>query len=397
MKNNGLAFIGCAASLAAAFAGGACSTTTACAVNSAGVAVCDTYAGAYPYDYVYVDPLYASSGAYYPYTVDTYYDPLGYSTIVYALPAAPVPIADATMGSDVPELLDKAHRAANAINAGVRAALDPIKELIRTPPTENGDDTIVYGPGNVGNGNYQFTMNRLSESEKRFGWKLEARAAGSTGSFTRVAGGLIRVGNTERRGRGSIGVDCDALSAADSLVMCRGTLLTGFSHTDAGDKILNVRLRAYTPDANAVMPQDASVFAWRQGDMANHVRVVARTNLSSTATPAPETVTIKLTWMKDVGVRADGAATGGDIPQGEIRSVSTCVGPDLAQAGAMTMTRTCSSDGTGCDVTSGPDTLSCPAGLTEQTPNPDATASDPPAGMPEMPEAPAAMPDGSGN
>jgi hypothetical protein len=63
----------------------------------------------------------------------------------------------------------------------------------------------------------------------------------------------------------------------------------------------------------------------------------------------------------------------------------------------MTMTRTCSSDGTGCDVTSGPDTLSCPAGLTEQTPNPDATASDPPAGMPEMPEAPAAMPDGSGN
>lgn len=396
MKNNGLAFLGCAGALATALAVASCGSTTACAVNSYGVAVCDSYSGAYPYDYAYADPVAVGYGGYYPYSVDTYADPYGYS-IVYALPAAPVPVADQTTGSNVPELLDKAHRAANAINAGVRAALDPIKQLIGTPPTENADDTIVYGPGNVGNGNYQFTMNRLSESEKRFGWKLEARPAGSTAGFTRVAGGLIRVGNTERRGRGAIGVDCDALSAADSSSTCRGTLLTGFAHTDAGDKLLNVRLRGYTPDGSAVMPLDASVFAWRQGDTANHVRVVTKTNLSATATSEPETVSIKLTWLKDVGVRADGAATGGDIPQGELRAVSSCVGPTLDQAGAMTLTRTCSSDGTGCTVTSGPQSLSCPAGLTEQTPNPDAMASDPPAGMPEMPLAPEAMPDGDGN
>jgi hypothetical protein len=121
------------------------------------------------------------------------------------------------------------------------------------------------------------------------------------------------------------------------------------------------------------MPLDASVFAWRQGDMANHVRLVTRTNLSTTATPAPETVAIKLTWLKDVGVRADGAVTGGDIPQGEVTTITSCVGANLENV------------------------TTCPAGLTEQAPNADALASDPPAGMPEMPEAPAAMPDGGGN
>jgi len=371
MRRNGLAFLGCA-SLAVALASGGCSTTTACAVNSAGVAVCDTFAGAYPYDYAYVDPVAVGYGGYYPYSVDSYYDPYG-TTIVYALPAVPVPVADPTTGGNAPELLDKAHRAANAINAGVRAALDPIKELIKTPPTENSADTVVYGPGDLGGGRYQFTMNRLSGSEQRFGWTLEARPGGADGSFTRVAGGLIRVGNTERRGRGAIGVDCDALSAADPSVTCRGTVLTGFTHTDAGDKILNVRLRAYTPDASVVMPLDASVFAWRQGDVANHVRLVTQANLAATATPAPETVAIKLTWLKDVGVRADGAATGGDIPPGEVETLSSCVGPNLENV------------------------TTCPAGLTEDAPNADAMAIDPPAGMPEMPEAPGAMPDGSGN
>src|SRR5262245_35084451 len=148
-KKNALAFLGCAASLATAFAGASCSSsTTACAVNSSGVYVCDTYAAAYPYDYVYTDPVYATSWGYYPYYVDTYYDPYGY-TYVYAANTAPTPIADPAVGSDVPELLDKAHRAANAIDVAVRAALDPIKELIKTPPTQNGD-TIVYGPGNQG-------------------------------------------------------------------------------------------------------------------------------------------------------------------------------------------------------------------------------------------------------
>ena len=65
-------------------------------------------------------------------------------------------------------------------------------------------------------------------------------------------------------------------------------LLIGFAHTDDGDKILNVGLRGYTPDVNVTTPLDAAVFAWRDGDNANKVRLVARTNLSTTASTAQE-------------------------------------------------------------------------------------------------------------
>lgn len=122
MMKHGLAVLASAASLATAFTGSSCSSGSTCALDSSGYYVCDTFASAYPYDYAYYDPYYATSWGYYPYYVDTYYDPYGY-TYVYQASSAPVPTADPTMGSNVPELLDKAHRAANAVDVGVRAAL----------------------------------------------------------------------------------------------------------------------------------------------------------------------------------------------------------------------------------------------------------------------------------
>ena len=394
MARKVLAVTGCALSVVAAFAGGSCSTTTTCAVDRNGNSACATYTSAYPYDYAYYDPLYATTWGYYPTYVDSYYDPYGY-TYYYAAPA-PVPVADPVPGSDVPELLDKAHRAANAVDVAVRAALDPVKELIRTPPLQNGD-SFVYGPGNVGNGNYQFTLRQLSSSEKRFAWKLEARPTNSTASLTLVAGGSIQVGNVPRRGHGVFGVDCTALGMADPAVTCRGQLLMGFAHTDDGDKILNAGLKSYTPDGAAADPLDGKIFDWRQGDTANHVRLVTRTNLSNTATAAPETVTIKLTWIKDAGVRADAAATGGDVAQGQMLKVATCVPANLDRSQATTSTQTCNIDGSGCVTASGSTTPACASGLeTADEPMPDPAASDPPAGMTEMPAEPATMPDGSG-
>ena len=118
------------------------------------------------------------------YYVDTYYDPYGY-TYVYQAAAAPVPTADPSPGSNVPDLLDKAHRAANAIDVGVRAALDPIKELLKTAPTQTGD-TVVYGPANHGYGNYQFTLRRVSASDRRFGWKLEDISMPDNRTYTMI-------------------------------------------------------------------------------------------------------------------------------------------------------------------------------------------------------------------
>jgi hypothetical protein len=372
-------------------------TTTTCATDANGNYVCADYVSAYPYDYAYVDPWYVSAGGYYPYAVDTYYDPYGYDYYLYTLAHL---VADtATSGTDVPDLLDKAHRAANAINYGVRAALDPIKELIQTAPTET-NNTITFGPADHASGNYRFTMRQLSLSEKRYAWKLEARpkSTSGTGDFSLVAGGTTKVGDADRRGTGVMGVDCDKLGAADSSITCRGQLLVGFSEP-SGDKLLRVVLKKYTVDPTTAMPMDATVLAWRVDDNANHVRIVTHANLAGTATDAAEDIVIKLAFTKDTGARADAVATGGDIPSGQAIFINSCVGPSLAASDVMTTSRQCDKNGNGCTMLTGiaGGTLACPGGLgTADMPNPDPTADDPPAGAPTEPAAPSSVPDGNG-
>jgi hypothetical protein len=389
-------------------------TTTACATDGYGNYTCASYASAYPYDYTYVDPIYASYGGYYPYSVDTYHDPYGYTTVIYALAGAPLPIdagrvdaaidAAAPLGADgggrpvEPELLDKAHRAADDIDYGVRAALDPVKDLIKTKPQENSNN-VVFGPANHASGNYKFTVTQVSSAAKRFGWKLEARPMGSSGNFTLVAGGLITVGNTPRRGQGVVGIDCGAMAAADSSLTCQGKLLIGFNDTDNTTKVLDVGVSNYTPDPNLVPALTADVSEWRQGNDAIHVRLAAKTNLAETATSAPENVVLKLFWMQNAGVRVDAIATGGDIPSGQVLKVDTCVPPDLNQSEASTSSQLCNTDGTNCLPTAGsmaaPPT--CPSGMgTADQPNSDPTASDPPSGAPQMPSQPTAIPNGEG-
>jgi hypothetical protein len=419
-KHASTTVLGCFAFTGAALGGPSCttSTTTACATDAYGNYTCASYASAYPYDYTYVDPLYTSSGGYYPYSVDTYYDPYGYTTVIYGLTAAPrvdagfradaaAPrFADAAAPSPVdggprplePELLDKAHRAADDINYGVRAALDPVKDLIKTKPQENSNN-VVFGPANHANGNYQFTVTQLSSADKRYGWKLEARPMSSNGSFTLVAGGLITVGDTPRRGKGVVGIDCGAMAAADSSLTCQGKLLIGFDDHDNDTKVLNVGVSNFTPDPNMVPALTADVSEWRQGTQAIHVRLAAKTNLAETATSAPESVVLKLFWMQNTGVRVDAIATGGDVPAGQVLKVDTCVPADLNQSEASTSAQLCNTDGTNCLAAAGSATaaLTCPAGMaTADEPNSDPTAFDPPSGAPQMPAQPTAIPNGQG-
>jgi hypothetical protein len=346
-------------------------STTGCATDGAGNQVCAGYADAYPYDYAFVDPLYAGVGAYYPYTIDTVFVPADYLTSAARTSAAvaPTPIADPPV---VPDVIDQARAGAEAINAGVRAALDPIRDLIRTAPAE-ADDTLSYGPMPIGGASYRFTVRRLA-GERSFGWRLEVQPSGG-GAYALAAGSIIRVGDAPRRGRGALGVDLDAMSAADPTVTGKGKLLLGFIHAGSGDgandaKILHVSLRDYTPDPAAVAAMTAEAFAWRRGTTANQARIVTHMNVASTATAAEEVVAIKLRWQKDVGVRADAAATGGDLTDGQVLRSSTCADATLRA-------------------------VACPAGLdAADPPDPDPSASDPPAGMPDMPDAPTAVPAG---
>ena len=275
------------------------------------------YADAYPYDYAFVDPLYAGAGATTRTRSIPSTSPADYLTSgVRTSAIGPTPIADPPV---VPEVIDQARAGAEAINAGVRAALNPIRDLIRTTPAEE-EDTLSYGPMLLGGASYRFTIRRLS-GERHFGWRLEVQPAAGGGPFALAAGSLIRVGDAPRRGRGTLGVDLDAMSAADPTVAGKGKLLIGFVHAGSGDgandaKVLHVSLRDYTPDPATVAAMNGEAFAWRRGTSANQARIVTRVNVASTATAAEELIAIKLRWQKDVGVRADAAATGGDIPDG---------------------------------------------------------------------------------
>jgi hypothetical protein len=347
-------------------------STTTCTTDAAGNQLCAGYADGYPYDYAFVDPLSAGAGGYYPYTIDTVHVPPDYLTYdVRTSAIGPAPTADPPV---VPEAIDQARASAEAINAGVRAALNPIRDLLRTAPAGEEEDTLTYGPMTVGGASYRFTMRRLA-ADRRFGWKLEVQSGGGDGAFALAAGGLIQVGDTPRRGRGTMGVDMDAMSAADPAVPGKGKLLIGFVHTGSGDgandaKVLHVSLRGYTADPSAVAAMTAEVFAWRRGTSANQVRIVARANVATTVTAADEVIAIKLRWQRDVGARADAAATGGDIAAGEVLRATTCTDATLTLA-------------------------ACPPGLdAADPPNPDPAAADPPAGMPDMPATPTAVPAG---
>jgi hypothetical protein len=368
-----------------------------CVTAVDGTMTCTGYASAYPYDYGYA----GYDTGYYPYTLTVYDDPLGYDVTYGSVLLGGVgrdagtgrvdggPDAGGGSGSPVPELLDKARRAANAINAGIRTTLDPIKDIVKTPPAM-GDDTLTYGPMDRGEATYRFTLRRLSDAEQRYGWTLEARPAGSDATFVVVAGSTIQVGATPRRGRGMLGADYDAQSSVDPAVRAKGKLFLGFA-SDATTKTLRYALEGYTPDPAVLDPLDARVTGWHELGKASSNRVVTRTNLEETETSEPEIVAVKTRWIKGVGARADAIAAGGDVPQGSLLFVTTCVPATLDREDASTSTKLCTAPGADCRPE-----VSCAEGLTTaDEPQQDPTADDPPAGIPEAPDPPSTVPSGT--
>jgi hypothetical protein len=364
-----------------------------CVTAVDGTMTCTGYADAYPYDYGYA----GYDTGYYPYTLTVYDDPVGYDVTYGPATLGGVGNDAGASGTDagaqqrlqVPPLIDKARRAANAINAGIRTTLDPIRDIIKTPPTMSGN-TLTYGPMDRGEATYRFVLRRLSDPDRRYGWTLEARPAGSDTSFVLVAGSTSQVGATPRRGRGVLGADYDAQSSVDPAVRARGKLFLGFA-SDATTKTLRYVLDGYTPDPAVLDPLDATVIGWHELRSASSTRVVARTNLEETETSAPETVAIKVRWLRGIGARADAVAIGGDIPQGSRLFVSTCVQASLDRDEASTATKMCTLPGADCT----PDVSCAESLVTADHPKEDPTAHDPPAGVPEAPVPPSAVPEGT--
>jgi hypothetical protein len=288
-------------------------------------------------------------------------------------------------------LLTLTRGAATAVNDGVHLALDPILVLLKTNPTRSGDN-ITFGPVQIGNANYRFTMHRFSTSEQRFGWRLQSASMGSN-TYTLVAGGTMRVGDTPRRGTGTLTVDGNAFAANDPSLHSKGTLLLGFVNS-ATTKLLAFSLDGFSSDTTVHPLMTGTATSFTQDRQTIAVRIATTANLAESPTPAPESLVIKLHWMKDSGARLDAIATNGDVPAGKTLLVSECVPVSLEASTTVTTVAACNASGLACTALAGRLPLSCPAGALD-LPNADPTAKDPPAGIPAAPAVPSGVIDGT--
>ena len=250
--------------------------------------------------------------------------------------AAPAPAAAA-------DSLERPRAAVQELNQALRDFLQPIAALVRTQePDQVTGNVAQWGPVTRGSTEYQvFVRKGLL---KRFGWLLQARPEGSSAGFSNVAAGAIRVGEVVRRGHGVVGVDLDALGAADPTVHARGKVLAAFAHNPAGT-VLAYGLKDFTRGAADETPVDAVFQGVHLKDGFNRVRLAFHGNLPETATDAQELVLARVRHHKGEGGRADLLVTAGDIPSGKVWVVSECWNAQLASA--YRIVRECPGDGIG--------------------------------------------------
>jgi hypothetical protein len=300
------------------------------------------------------------------------------------------------LAPDAAPALQDARDAVRRLNQSLRSFMQPIVALVReTAPTLDQGSMKTWGPVTRGATEFRFTIRR--GLLHHYGWLLQARPAGSTADFANVAAGGITVGFAARRGRGTVGLDLDALGAADPTVVARGTLLAGFAHGPNGSA-LGYRLHGFTPDPQAKAPIDAILQGVHLAEGHNRLRLAYHGNLPESATSAEELVLVRIRHTRGEGGRADLLVTGGDVANGAAWIVSECWNTDLQSA--YRIVRECPRDGIGgatCRVVSTQgDPLACARSVADaELPPSDAMA---PMSDSESPEGdvtpPDAMPEG---
>ncbi|MFZ5895067.1 MAG: hypothetical protein ACOY0T_28665 [Myxococcota bacterium] len=287
------------------------------------------------------------------------------------------------VNADVAAELVNCRGAVRDLNQALRSFMEPIVALVRdNEPTSTFGRVKVWGPLTRGHTEFRFTLRH--GTLRHYGWLLEARVAGSDDAFTTVAAGGITLGFAPRRGRGSIGIDLDALGSVDPTLVARGALFARFAHGAAGD-IVGYRLRDFTARALAT-PVNALVQGVHLKGGSNRVRLAFYGNLPETATAAPELVLARVRHQRGEGGRADLRLSGGDIPASNVWVVSECWSAGLAST--FRIVRDCPGDGVGgqrCEVvasTGDPSACSARFSQAELAPG-DAEAPMPDAESPE--------------
>jgi hypothetical protein len=302
----------------------------------------------------------------------------------------------ATGALDVASELKTARGAVHDLNQALRDFMQPIVALVRdTDPSSTDGDVRTWGPVTRGETEFEFVLRH--GMARHYGWLLQARPAGSGADYMTVAAGGITVGYAPRRGRGTIGLDLDALGAVDPTVTARGKLLAAFSHVAHGS-IIGYHLEDFTPDPASVNPVDALAERVHLDGGYNRVRLAYYGNLPESATDAPELLLARLRHKRGIGGRADVLVTDGDVPDGHAFVVNECW--DKALGSGYRLVSDCPKDDPGGDqcvvVATHGDESACAAFPTPELPPADAlTAMPDPESIAGDVTPPEQMPDGT--
>jgi hypothetical protein len=308
--------------------------------------------------------------------------------------------SDGVDDGSAPEYLRHTRNGVAALNAKVKAFLEPIAALAASEKgTAVSANVRMYGPKDHGGATYRLFIQK--QTEARFGWRLDAKTVGAEdATYKPVGAGAITKGELPHRGRGGLGLDFDVLGTIDAAVKARGKLLVGFAHV--GDtKTLVYGLKGFSADPATHQPIDAAFVGHRlMPSRATSVRMATYANLAESPSAATkELVRSRVRWIPGVGGRADLLVTEGDVPVGKIYVGSACW--DAVEKEGFAILRLCTKGQLGsCEVVGTPrgQPSNCKPGL-EKEALPAENAQDTTAeeGAPsEDVVAPPGMPSGSG-
>ena len=236
------------------------------------------------------------------------------------------------------------------LNDSIRDFLTPVVAMIRdVDPSYQVGDLKMWGPVTRGATQYRFFLRHVTGHQ--WGWRLDARVAGSAETYSHVAAGEIKVGAKVRRGTGVMGFDLDALAAVDPTVTAQGQILAGFRHGELGTSI-GYAVRHFTRDPATDAPVDALLRAVHLKDGFNRLRMAYHGNVEGTATDAEELVLARVRHQRGIGGRSDMIVLEGDVPAGQAWVISHCWNKELKSG--FREVRTCPLDGIGgasCAVT----------------------------------------------
>lgn len=281
---------------------------------------------------------------------------------------------------DAAEDMVSGQHAIHQLNQGLRSFLTPIVKLVRNQePDQVIGATSIWGPIKKGDVEYRLLLRHAASG--RYAWRLDARAADSKGSYSRIALGLLDRGAQARRGKGALGVDLDALGELNSDVKARGKILVGFRHGEDGTTV-GYGLRDFTADPDNKAGIDAVLRGVHLKGGINRVRLAFYGDVDGSETEQEELVLARLRHLRGVGGRSDLVVLGGDIPEGQMWVRSQCWTAKLAKV--FSEVQLCPLeppiDLSTCDVleTEG-DVTACDKSLRD----PELPPSDPEASMPD--------------